>query len=79
MVAKFRILGNQICIYMETNITNPLLNFRLVNERYYVADVNELDLISGMNESGFKNFHNHPGGSFITLTRETADNTESSG
>lgn len=64
---------------MKTSKTNPILNFRLGNETCAAKDVEELDLINGLSKNWISNLLNLPGGSFITLTRETADNTESSG
>jgi hypothetical protein len=67
---------------MKSNKNSPILNFRLENEMSKEQVVINLDIITGLTENGLSkkgSFHARPGGTFITLTREAVDSTESSG
>ncbi len=64
---------------MESSKNNPILKFRLDDPAGVTEPVEELNLVSGLNRNGDQHLQNLPGGSFITLTREATDSTESSG
>lgn len=72
----------KINIERMSNKNSPILNFRLENEMSKDQVVINLDIVTGLTKNGLgkkENFHARLGGSFITLTREAVDSTESSG
>lgn len=64
--------------HMETSKNNPILNFRIGNAKDGFEEVDEYDVIGGMTKND-GDMQKRSGGSFITLTREAVDSTESSG
>jgi len=62
---------------MESKKNNPILNFRLKNINEDIED-NQANSIADAS-NGVYNTAIYPAGSYITLTREAIDSTESAG